>query len=98
MTFVEYNHPMEDERNPKDPRVVFAGSHRERGRAKYTFTCEDIAAAAGVSLKTVRNAAAKHEGRAELDPRDLESVIRFVLKRRPDLAFERPARKRRAAQ
>jgi hypothetical protein len=89
---------MEDERNPKDPRVVFAGSHRERGRAKYTFTYEDIATAAGVSLKTVRNAASKHEGHAELDPRDLESVIRFVLKRRPDLAPERPTRKRRADQ
>lgn len=86
---------MDDERNPKDPRVVFAGSHRERGRAKYKFTYEDIAATAGVSLKTVRNAAAKHEGHAELDPRDLESVIRFVLKRRPDLAQEKRSRKRK---
>jgi hypothetical protein len=85
---------MEDERNPKDPRVVFAGSHRERGRAKYTFTYEDIATAAGVSLKTVRNAAAKHEGHAELDPRDLESVIRFVLRRRSDL-LEMPAKRKR---
>lgn len=72
--------------NPKDPRVVFAGRHRERGRAKYSFTYEDLARVANVSVKTVRNAAVHH---ADLDPHDLESIIGFVLRRRPDLV---PAR------
>lgn len=73
---------MDESPNPKDPRVVFAGRHRERGRAKYSFTYEDIARVSNVSVKTVRNSAVH---RAELDPHDLESVIRFVLRRRPDL-------------
>lgn len=95
-TLVSYNRPMsEGAQNLKDPRVVFAGKHRERGPAKYTFTYLDIANAANVSAKTVRNAVARTGGEAELDPRDLESVVRFIVRRRPELLEGQPSRRRR---
>lgn len=69
---------MAESRHPKDPREVWKGRHRERGEARFSFTYSDIARAAGVSKKTVQNAAS----RGEVDPDDLESVIAFVVNRR----------------
>jgi hypothetical protein len=91
VAFLGYNHPVDDdssdgerERDPKDPRVVFGGRHRERGPAKFVYTYADIARAAGVAPKTARNAAVRGKRGVdpELDPRSLESVVAFIARRR----------------
>lgn len=48
-------------------------NHKERGPAKFYFTYEDIAAATGLSVATVR----KKKSHGELDPKDFLSVLRF---------------------
>lgn len=56
---------------------------REHGSKRFSFTYEDYAKAAGLSVQTVRSAASTRAGTiAELDPNDFESVIRFIMKRR----------------
>lgn len=75
-----------------DPRVN--PRHRERGPARFTFTYQDIADLTGMTVAAVRNAAsATKRGAAELNPRDLASVVRFVVARQ-----ERAARREARAQ
>lgn len=71
---VSFLHPMKElsERDPKDPRVVFAG-HRERGPRRFTYTWTDMAALLGCSVKTAQNAASF----GTFDPASLASVVAF---------------------
>jgi hypothetical protein len=63
-----------------DPRLN--PGHRERGPARFTFTYQDIADLTGMTVAAVRNAAsATKRVPAELNPRDLASVVRFIVAR-----------------
>jgi hypothetical protein len=67
------------DRKPTDPRVVFAGRHRERGpKALLVVTYPAIARATGLTVGTVKNAVT----RGELDTTDLESIVAFIHRRR----------------
>jgi hypothetical protein len=66
----------------------------------FAYGYPEIAALAGITEGSVRNASARRAGPdgrllvPELDPASLESVLRFVLRRRPDLAAEVKPRRR----
>jgi hypothetical protein len=73
---LQYNHHMHKPFEG-DPRSKFS-KHRERGPAKHFYTAADVAALAGLSVKTLRNYRA--DGKVDLD--SLESVVAFVVERR----------------
>jgi len=62
--------------HPRDPRAN--PNHHERGPKRFSYTFDDIARAAGLSLGTIKNATSQ----GKLDPSNLESVIEFVNLRR----------------
>lgn len=55
--------------------------HHKGGGDRKVLSRKQIAAACGVKIQAIYNAT--RDGR--LDPTDLESVVRYVLKHRPDL-------------
>lgn len=66
-----------EDRNPKDPRVVFPG-HRERGPRRFCFTYQDLADAAGVGKATV----IAYVCRKKLDMSDLAAIASFITEHR----------------
>lgn len=63
---------------------------QKRGLGRYYFTMEDVSKLTGLSVGTCQKYA-RGRGR-RFNPKSLESVVRFVVARRPDLALEALAR------
>jgi hypothetical protein len=78
-------------RMPKTRRTVITATRAPRGgRTKlWGYSYEDIARICGVQAATVRQAAKRLHGQpAAIDPADLGSVVRYVVRHRPDLIGE----------
>ena len=59
------------------------GRRGKRGPADYRYSLQDVAALTGLSLVSVQS----RRRRGEFDARSLESVVRFVVARRRDIAL-----------
>jgi hypothetical protein len=69
----------------ENPREVMS-HHKERGPKRYTYTLEDIAAASGYTLGSVRQLTARGmvERGVGADPSDLRAVAMLVQRRRQE--------------
>jgi hypothetical protein len=59
-------------------KILLPGGSRGRSPHKFTYTYQDIASTAGLSLQTVW----KYARTKKFDPKSLESVVSFIIKRK----------------